>query len=158
LADTISNKSLCCSFAKGDLLTNSTSTPFIRWLYLWTPSFLLFFLNCECQWDGSKQMSQRPLQRGYRSLTVPMELRGSKMNLWKLSCGSDVRRTYATSWVKQFTLFYPSVAENEGKYTIDILNIIILIQLCNWSGEFINILEVMAIGKWNYIPSGWLLN
>lgn len=56
------------------------------------------------------------------------------------------------------TLFYPSVAENEGKYTIDILNIIILIQLCNWSGEFINILEVMAIGKWNDIPSGWLLN
>ena len=29
------------------------------------------------------------------------------------------------------TLFYPSVAENDGKYTIDVLNIIILIQLCN---------------------------
>lgn len=126
--------------------------------YIYGLIILFVVLSCECQWDGSKQMSQRPLQRGYRSLTVPMELRGSKMNLWKLSCGSDVRRTYATSWVKQFTLFYPSVAENEGKYTIDILNIIILIQLCNWSGEFINILEVMAIGKWNDIPSGWLLN
>jgi hypothetical protein len=86
LADTTSNKSLSCSFAKGDLLTNSTATPFIIWLYLWTHHpFCCFKLWVSMGWiktDEPKAITKGLSEFDSSNGAAGIENESVKIKLW----------------------------------------------------------------------------